>query len=335
MDSDPPTPADQSGFDAGRLIGQSPAFMQALELIGKSARCNATVLIEGETGTGKELAARAIHYLGPRRNTPFIPVNCGAIPESLLESELFGHERGAFTDAREATAGLVAQAESGSLLLDEIEAMSPRAQIVLLRFLQDHRYQPVGGKISRLANIRVIASSNADIEALTRNGSFRSDLFFRLNVLTIRLPSLRERPGDAVLLAQEFSRRLGEQYGQPTKELHADTVAFLQGYHWPGNVRELENLIHREYLFSDGPVIRISQANPHRTPFTDTNSSPPQGFKSAKAEAVKQFERSYLLEVLSRSGGNFSMAARLAGKERSAFCRLVRKHWPHGGALRV
>lgn len=327
--------ADPPGPESDRLIGQSPAFTQTLELIRKSAQCSATVLIEGETGTGKELAARAIHYMSARRDAPFIPVNCGAIPENLLESELYGHERGAFTDAREASTGLVAQADGGSLLLDEIEAMSARAQIVLLRFLQDHHYRVVGGKMSRRANVRVIASSNADIEALTRKGCFRSDLYFRLNVLAIRLPSLRERPGDAVRLAREFCRRLSERYEQPVKQLHADTIAFLETYSWPGNVRELENMIHREYLFGDGPQIRITHACRHRAQLD--NMSPPasQDFKSAKAAAVMQFERTYLLEILCRAGGNVSAAARMAGKERSAFCRLLKKHWPTGEGLRT
>ena len=321
-----------------RLIGESPAFVEALALISKSAQCDATVLIEGETGTGKELAARASHYLSVRRDAPFIPVNCGAIPENLLESELYGHVRGAYTDAREASIGLVGQADGGTLLLDEIEAMTQRTQIVMLRFLQDHQYRMVGGKTSRRADVRVIASSNADLEALTYEGRFRSDLYFRLNVLAVRLPSLRERTGDAVLLAQAFSRRLSERYGKPFKELHPETIAFLESYAWPGNVRELENMIHREYLFGDGPAIHITQPDRHRAhghacaAATATHAA--QDFKSAKATAVTQFERAYLLEILTRAGGNVSAAARLAGKERSAFCRLIRKHWPAGMGCR-
>jgi two-component system, NtrC family, response regulator GlrR len=331
-----------TGRDAGardhRLIGESPAFVEALVLIGKSAQCNATVLIEGETGTGKELAARAIHYLSARRDAPFIPVNCGAIPENLLESELYGHARGAFTDAREASIGLVGQADGGTLLLDEIEAMTPRTQMVMLRFLQDHQYRMVGGKTIRRADVRVIAASNADLEALTYEGRFRSDLYFRLNVLAVRLPSLRERAGDAVLLARTFSRRLSESYGKPFKELHPETIAFLETYAWPGNVRELENMIHREYLFGDGPAIHITHPDRHRAQGHACTAAAPthaaQDFKSAKAAAVMKFERAYLLEILTRAGGNVSAAARLAGKERSAFCRLIRKHWPAGMGCR-
>lgn len=313
--------------DGDKLIGQSPAFLQTVELIRKSAQCDATVLIEGETGTGKELAARAIHYMSARKDAPFIPVNCGAIPESLLESELYGHERGAFTDARDASTGLIEQAHGGSLLLDEIEAMSARTQIVLLRFLQDHRYRLVGGKVNRQANVRVIASSNADVESLTQSGAFRSDLYFRLNVLAIRLPSLRERPGDAVLLAREFCRRLSQRYGLPEKPLHSDTIRFLESYHWPGNVRELENMMHREYLFSDSPTIQVTHPCRHGVRQTTVACAQEQDFKTAKAAAVTQFERSYLTDILTRAGGNISAAARMAGKERSAFCRLLKKHW--------
>lgn len=337
-DGGTPACAGPGGARDHGLIGASAAFVEVLALIRKSAQCNATVLIEGETGTGKELAARAIHYLSARRDAPFIPVNCGAIPENLLESELYGHARGAYTDAREASIGLVGQADGGTLLLDEIEAMTPRTQIVMLRFLQDHQYRMVGGKTSRRADVRVIASSNADLEVLTHDGRFRSDLYFRLNVLAVRLPSLRERAGDAVLLARAFSHRLSERYGKPFKELHPETIAFLETYAWPGNVRELENMIHREYLFGEGPAIHVTQPDRHRaqghTCVSVNASATPaaQDFKSAKAAAVTQFERAYLLEILTRAGGNVSAAARLAGKERSAFCRLIRKHWPEGVA---
>lgn len=317
--------------DAGlpHLIGESPAFLAALELIRKVAACTAPVLIEGETGTGKELAARAIHYMSARRNAPFVAVNCGAIPESLLESELYGHARGAYTDARDAAPGLIAQAHGGSLLLDEIETMSQRTQVVLLRFLQDQEYRVVGGSRILHADTRIIASSNADLETMTAKGHFRQDLFFRLNVLAFRLPSLRERPGDASLLADAFLRRLGQNYQRPARVLHAETEAFLRDYSWPGNVRELENLIHREYLFSDGDVLHFT--TPRRagiTPRAPTVHA--KTFKCAKAEVVARFERSYVTEVLSRAGGNVSLAARLAHKERSAFCRLIRKHWPDG-----
>lgn len=242
-------------FSRCNAVGESPAFLRALQLIQKIASCDATVLIEGETGTGKELAARAIHYLGKRRDFPFIPVNCGALPDGLLENELYGHERGAFTDAKELYAGIIAQAQHGTLFLDEVECMSVRAQVVLLRFLQDHEYRPVGAKRVYHADVRIIAASNTDLQALARAGHFRQDLLFRLNVLSLRLPPLRERTGDATLLAEEFIRRFSRHYGQPMKYLHCDTVSFLNSHDWLGNIRELENLIHREFLFTEGPVI--------------------------------------------------------------------------------
>ncbi|MET0935948.1 MAG: sigma 54-interacting transcriptional regulator, partial [Luteibacter sp.] len=278
---------------------------------------------------GKELAARAIHYLSARRDAPFIAVNCGAIPESLLESELYGHARGAYTDAREAAPGLIAQAHGGSLLLDEIETMSQRTQVVLLRFLQDQEYRAVGGSRTLHADTRIIASSNADLEAMTARGEFRQDLSFRLNVLAFRLPSLRERPGDAVLLAEAFLRRLGQRYERAMRVLDADSEAFLRDYPWPGNVRELENLIHREYLFSEGDVLHFTSPRRHDTA-PRVHALHAKTFKCAKAEVVARFERSYVTEVLSMAGGNVSLAARLAQKERSAFCRLIRKHWPDG-----
>jgi two-component system response regulator GlrR len=193
------------------LIGRSRAFLVAVALIERIAACDHPVLIEGETGTGKEIAARAIHYLGARRRFPFIPVNCGAIPDSLVESALFGHVRGAFTDARESQPGIIAQARGGTLFLDEIEAMSMRAQVALLRFLQDKQYAPIGGATMIASDVRVVAATNADLSQMARAGSFRSDLLFRLNVLKLHLPPLRERSGDVLLLAEHFMQRLNRE----------------------------------------------------------------------------------------------------------------------------
>jgi len=184
------------------LIGRSAPFVDALAVIEKFAACDHAVLIEGETGTGKELAARAIHYLGQRRRLPFIPINCGALPESLVETELFGHVRGAFTDARDPSPGIVSQARGGTLFLDEIEAMAARAQVALLRFLQDRVYRPVGGTATIASDARVIGATNTSLEDMTHGGGFRADLFFRLNVLKVRLPALRERAGEFHRAAQ-------------------------------------------------------------------------------------------------------------------------------------
>lgn len=302
------------------LIGQSPAFLECVRLIRRMAAWDATVLIHGETGTGKEVAARALHYLGNRRNAPFIPVNCGALPESLVESELFGHVRGAFTDAREARPGVVAQAEGGTLYLDEVEAMGPRAQVALLRFLQDHEYRPVGGSVVRGANVRVVASSNADLSALATRGTFRQDLLFRLNVLPLELPPLRDRGNDVLLLADAFLRRFSHAYRQPLKTIDPASILWLQRYAWPGNVRELENLVHRQCLLIEAPEISLVPAGVVVRPTGEIN------FREAKARAIADFESRYVVALLIRAQGNISLAARLSGKERSRFGKLVKKY---------
>ena len=316
--------ANSDDFTRLNLIGRSPSFLAALLLIRKYATCDATVLIEGETGTGKELAARAIHYLSRRRNLPFIPLNCGAIPENLVESELFGHARGAFTDAKEARIGLIAQAKGGTLFLDEVETISPRAQVALLRVLQDKEYRPIGGAPVTDANVRIVAASNADLKGLVNQGSFRIDLLYRLDVLSLQLPPLRNREGDAALLADVFVERLNRQSDGPRKALHTDAARVLDARPWPGNVRELENLVQREYLLAPGHVIEIS--DPAGDTLPGGQRSTPELFRVAKARAVAQFERTYVSALLARTSGNLSLAARLAGKDRSDIGRLVRKH---------
>jgi DNA-binding NtrC family response regulator len=309
-----------------KLIGQSRPFLDALALIERYAACDHTVLIEGETGTGKELAARAIHYLGARRRFPFIPVNCGALPDALVESELFGHARGAFTDAREARPGIIAQARGGTLLLDEIEAMSPRTQVALLRFLQDKVYRPVGGTAVVASDVRVIGATNTDLRAMASNGGFRSDLLFRLNALAISLPPLRERPGDVMVLAEHVVERLNRESEAAAKRLHPMSTAALIAHDWPGNVRELENLILRHYLLEPGVVIRICSVDTLSQRGEATAIATDDCFKRAKARAVAAFEQSYITALLQRSGGNVSLAARLAGKDRSDLSKLLRKY---------
>jgi DNA-binding NtrC family response regulator len=315
--------ADSDDFTRLNLIGRSPSFLAALLLIKRYAACDATVLIEGETGTGKELAARAIHYLSRRRNLPFIPLNCGAIPENLVESELFGHARGAFTDAKEARTGLIAQAKGGTLFLDEVETISPRAQVALLRFLQDKQYRPIGGAPVADANVRIVAASNADLKDLVNQGSFRIDLLYRLDVLSVHLPPLRDRGADAALLAEVFVERLNRQSDGPRKALSAGAARVLDARPWPGNVRELENLIQREYVLATGDAIEISDPAGDAPDDQRTATEP---FRVAKARAVAHFERTYMSALLVRTHGNLSLAARLAGKDRSDIGRLVRKH---------
>ena len=315
-------------FSRLNLIGASRAFLDALDLIRKYAAYEATVLIQGETGTGKELAARAIHYMSARRDMPFIPVNCGALPDSLLESEFFGHVRGAFTDAREARPGLITQARGGTLFLDEIEAMTPRAQVTLLRFLQDKDYRPLGGATIS-TDVRVVGSTNADLRAAARQGKFRADLLFRLDVLPLRLPALKDRAGDVMVLVDSFLDRLNRQSGGPLTVLHAASVPVLNAYSWPGNVRELENLIQREFILSsESPVIHIFEIDGESAAGGSERSTGPEdeAFKAAKARAVAHFERQYLLELLSRTAGNISLASRISGKDRSDIAKLLRKY---------
>ncbi|MES2126192.1 MAG: sigma-54 dependent transcriptional regulator [Pseudomonadota bacterium] len=305
-----------------KLLGSSTRLQAALTQIEKIARVDATVLIEGETGTGKELAARAIHYLGERRDHPFIPVNCGALAESLLESELFGHERGAFTDAKSAAPGLVSQADGGTLFLDEVDALSLKAQAAMLRFLQDRSYRRVGSGQTRQADVRIVVATNASLEKLVSSAHFRRDLLYRLNVLTLRMPALRERGGDALELANSFLLRLGKQYRLPPKVLHPDFVEFIEQYDWPGNVRELENVMHRAFLLCEGSALHLDSLEQHGM------ASPAQSasFKAAKARAIAQFERRYVHGLMQLSQGNITQAARMAGQDRSAFGKLVRKH---------
>jgi len=318
---------DDAFAKAPPMIGDSPAFRDSVALIRRAAACDVTVLIQGETGTGKELAARAIHYLGSRRNAPFVPVNCGAIPDSLVESELFGHVRGAFTDARESRTGLIAQAEGGTLFLDEVEAMSPRTQVALLRVLQDREYRPVGAAAFRGADVRVLAASNLDLAALVERREFRSDLLFRLNVLTVDLPPVRARGDDVLLLADAFLERYCREYGLPPRALHPDAATWLLAQPWPGNVRELENLVQRHVLLGEGPWVDPRPAHaraPAVAPASGTAALPP--FSEAKARAIESFERSYIIELLSCTRGNLSLAARLSGKERSRLGRLLKKY---------
>jgi DNA-binding NtrC family response regulator len=322
----PPGPQTPWAFAGLNLVGRSAIFLEALELLERVASCEATTLIRGETGTGKELAARAIHYLGTRRDSPFIPVNCGALPDTLLESELFGHERGAFTDAHQARYGLVAQAEGGTLFLDEVEAMTPRAQVVLLRFLQDRKYRPVGGTMLATGDVRIVASSNVDLEDLVGQQQFRRDLLFRLGVLTVTMPPLRQRGDDVILLAEEFVRRFSAQHRRPVKPLHPDATAWLIAYGWPGNVRELENLMLREVLLSDGDCIDVPGRRRQPVDAAPETAGLDDAFKAAKARAVAIFEKTYLSRLLARTGGNVSLAARLSGKDRSSVNKLLRKH---------
>lgn len=311
------------------MVGHSVAFQKMESLVRKVAGYNAAVLIEGETGTGKELAARSIHYLSARSGMPFVPVNCGAIPDNLIENELFGHHRGAFTGARETHLGLIAQASGGTLFLDEIDALSPKGQVTLLRFMQDQEYRPLGSTRSQSGDVRIIAASNADLLQLESAGRFRADLLFRLKVLSVELPPLRERNGDIEALARHYIQQFSRKYDKPLKSLHPDTLTWMNSYDWPGNVRELEHLIHREFLLSDGPVLMIARTadgTDRRKQVDRRRVDFGPGFGSAKAQAVADFERKFLQQLLVQAEGNVTRAAKLAGKERRALGKLLKKH---------
>lgn len=318
----PHCPADKG--QCSELLGASPAFMATLAQLRRIATSDAPLLIEGETGSGKELVARAVHYRGTRRAGPFVAVNCGALPDLLVEAELFGHERGAFTDAKMARRGLVAQANEGTLFLDEVDALSTKAQVTLLRFLQDQHFRPVGSVQELRTDVRVIAATNQPLSAMAQDGCFRCDLLYRLKILHLVLPPLRERMGDAELLARQFVGTLCEKYKLPSKQFDAATLAWVRRYAWPGNVRELENWVHRELLMADGPMIcaPLSVCIGEECTAGKTLST----FQQAKAEVLHAFERDYALQAMRQSGGNVTQAARLAGKERRAFGKLVKKH---------
>ena len=312
------------------MVGKSAAFLKMTALIAKIADCDAPVLLEGETGTGKELVARAIHDRGKRRDQPFVPVNCGAIPDLLIENELFGHRTGAFTDARGDQSGLIAHAHSGTLFLDEVDALSPKGQVTLLRFLQDQHYRPLGDTRERATDVRIIAASNASLTQQADAGRFRMDLLYRLKVLFLELPPLRERPGDAVLLAEHFIRVCSERYEKPLKTLHPATLEWLESYFWPGNIRELENWAYREFLLAEGPVLRVPPIAPSPT---DRRQGMDRrrleldelDYAAAKAKALERFEKRFLASLMAKANGNVTAAATLAGTERRYFGKLIKK----------
>ena len=303
------------------LVGKSKVFLEEIKKLGLLARCDITVMIGGETGTGKELIARAVHYMSPRANGPFVPIDCGAIPPELTESELFGHERGAFTGAVTKNAGLIAAADHGTLFLDEIDALSLSVQAKLLRFLQEMEYRSLGSSEIKKADVRVISATNRDLLQRVHANEFRKDLYYRLNVVQLRLPSLRQRREDIVLLARHFVKKYVARFSLPVRDFSIDAIQKLQSYHWPGNIRELENVIGAAVALCDGPLIGAADLliAPDQT---ETRSS----FREAKARLITEFEREYIMCLLSSCDSNVSEAARAAGKNRRAFWELIRKH---------
>jgi DNA-binding NtrC family response regulator len=314
-----------------QLIGRDPVFLRAVEQIPKFARSGMPVLITGETGTGKELCARALHHLGPRRTYPFIAVDCGAIPDHLFENELFGHTRGAYTDAHRDQRGLVAMAEGGTLFLDEIDALSLQAQGKLLRLLQEHSYRPLGAERFEEARVNIVAATNRDLDACVVAKTFRSDLYFRLNVLRLDLPPLRRRVTDIELLAGHFLAEARVDGEIRPQTISAAALRALASHHWLGNVRELCNVVRRAAVACDGPRILPCHLAIPGLVAVETETA---DFRPARAAAVAAFERRYVEEMLRKHGGNVTHAAREARKDRRVFGRLMKKYGIGGGPFR-
>jgi two-component system, NtrC family, response regulator HydG len=299
------------------IIGESPAMAEVHRLIGKAARASAPVLVTGESGTGKELVARAIHYGGPRSAAPFVPVNCGAIPETLIESELFGHVKGAFTGADQSRAGYFQTAEGGTLLLDEIAETSASMQVKLLRALQDGEIAMVGSSRPLRVDVRVIAATNKDLPALAARGSFREDLFYRLNVIPIPLPPLRERGDDLLLLLRHFADRWAAEYAKESPVFSESALAALRRYDWPGNVRELENVAQRLVLMSEGGPIEAPDL-PELMRFTGQRGP-------RRAGTLEEVEAAYVAEVLASVDGNKTRAAEILGIDRKTLAAKLKR----------
>ncbi|PKN63108.1 MAG: sigma-54-dependent Fis family transcriptional regulator [Deltaproteobacteria bacterium HGW-Deltaproteobacteria-15] len=305
-----------------QLVGESAPFLEEIEKIPMVAQCDVSVLITGETGTGKELVARAIHYLSPRAGSPFVPASCGAIPVELAENELFGHVQGAFTGAASAQTGLIQEANGGTLFLDDVDCLPLLAQVKLLRFLQEKEYKQLGSPKFRHADVRVVAATNVELEKSVRQGKFRQDLFYRLNVIPLTLPPLRERKGDLPSLACHFLEKYCAEFNREMKEFAPDAVRKLVGYDWPGNVRELENVIERAVVFSRESIIYSSEV----TLPNQEKIKPQESFRASKSRIVAQFERRYIQDLLQVHQGSVTNAAKAAQKNRRTFWELIRKH---------
>ena len=305
-----------------RLIGKSPVFTAEINKIPILAKSDISVLISGETGTGKEMVARAIHYLSERADKPFVPVNCGAIPVELLENELFGHDRGAFTGAGGPHSGVIQEAEKGTLFLDEIDSLPLLAQVKLLRFLQDKEFRPLGSTRSIKGDVRIVAASNADLESAIAAGTLRRDLYYRLNVVPIMLPALRHRSDDIILLAHHFLAEKAEKLNSPAAEFSPEAECKLMLYSWPGNVRELEHVIERVVVLCTEKIIEEDQIV-----FSGEMDQPDQlSFQEMKANVISEFETNYIQNLLVAYRGNITKAAEAAQKERRTFWQLIRKH---------
>jgi len=310
------------------IIGQHLLIERVIQLVRRVAPTEATVLIMGESGTGKELVARAIHALSPRADRPFIPVNCGAIPTELLESEMFGHEKGSFTGALGARAGMFQLANGGTIFLDEVGEMNPMLQVKLLRVLQDHELRPVGADRAFKVDVRVLAASNKDLAREVETGNMREDLYYRLQVIPLTLPPLRERRSDIPLLVTHFLEK--HAHMQPSKSLRLTDEAMVQlwEYDWPGNVRELENLIERVVILTEDGTIRVDNLPSNIRSFISEKKIPRPTFTEEGLDlttAVEEFETRLIDEALRRAKGNKQAAARLLGLKRTTLVAKLRR----------
>jgi len=318
-----------------RIVGTSPALIKVLKTIKKVAPSNANVLLLGESGTGKELMARTIHLNSTRCDGPFIPVDCASLPETLLESELFGYERGAFTGALSTRPGIFEYANGGTIFLDEVGELSPSLQAKLLRVLQERQFRRVGGRQLIQVDVRVISATNQDLIQAVRDGRFRKDLYYRLNVVPIHLPPLRERKEDIKPLVRHFLRYFSQRDHRPLREVSQAAMELLERYPWPGNVRELQNVMERAVSLAEGEVILPEdlpeEVRKGRVPPIEDEIPLDLPFEEAKERWIELFERRYLRELLERTGGNISQAARMAGVNRKTIHRLLKKHGLHKG----
>lgn len=306
------------------LVGSSPAMLEVYKLVARVSLGKSTVLLEGESGTGKELVARAIHQNSPRRDQPFVPVNCGALPETLLESELFGHAKGAFTGAVGAKRGLFETAHGGTIFLDEIGDIGSALQVKLLRVLQEQELRRVGGTTAVKVDTRIIAATNRHLPDLVKEGRFREDLFYRLNVVRILLPPLRQRREDIPMLAHHFLQQHAMASERPIRGFLPATLDLLQGYAWPGNVRELENVIERVVSLAHGPLVL-----PDDLPESVRSGQPRTGDESASGPGglctMDEMQKQYLIKVLRETGGNKARAAKILGIDRRTLYRMAER----------
>jgi DNA-binding NtrC family response regulator len=318
----------------GKLVGDSAIFKRAIATVPAAARSDAAILIAGETGTGKELVARAVHYLSDRAGQPFVAVNCGSLTDTLLEDELFGHERGAFTDARSRRCGLLAQAERGTLFLDEIDTLTPRGQVALLRVLQDKVYRPLGAEREYRAEVRFVAATNAPLAAAVEAGAFRADLYYRIGVFTIALPPLRHRKEDILPLATHFLNKHSHPASVPA--LLPAAAAALLAFAWPGNVRELENAMIRAARLCESNAIEVEHLHMPAASACPPTTQPigPRKLRMLKSEMIRSFEHDYLSQLMREVGGNVTQAAKIAGKDRRDFGKLLKKYGLTGHSSR-